>query len=120
MNGPPIHPSASISSHAFFAIIAALLILPGGPLTLLDRPALAQCEAKWFPGGPLPGINGAVRAATTWDPDGPGPKAALLVVGGEFTVAGGVVDKNVAAGDGYTDQGDLGAMLQAYGVPCPA
>ncbi len=34
------------------------------------------------------GIGGPVHALTSWDPDGPGPLPALLVAGGDFTVAG--------------------------------
>ena len=34
------------------------------------------------------GLNGRVRALTTWDPDGSEPLPAVLVAAGEFTVAG--------------------------------
>lgn len=61
----------------------------------------AQCTLGWKPGEGIPGINGAVYAVTTWDPDGPGgPQQPLMVVGGSFTIAGNVLANNVAAWDG--------------------
>lgn len=48
-------------------------------------------------------LRGAVHASVSWDPDGAGPQAPLLVVGGLFERAGapgGVVANNVAAWDG--------------------
>jgi hypothetical protein len=58
--------------------------------------ALANCTPGWLsgPGLQFPGVeNGRVYAATTWDPDGPGPAPEQLVVGGQF---GGGGDPNVA------------------------
>lgn len=60
----------------------------------------AQCGPQWLPGDGIPGVNGSVRAMKVWDPDGPGPAAPLLVVGGGFTAAGTVLAKNIAAWDG--------------------
>jgi hypothetical protein len=46
------------------------------------------------------GFNGAVNAFTLFDFDGNGPGAARLVVGGEFTTAGGVAASRLAYWDG--------------------
>ncbi len=62
--------------------------------------ASAQCTPEWLPGQPVLGVNGEVIAATTWDPDGPGPLQDVLVVGGEFTVAGAALASRIAAWDG--------------------
>lgn len=47
-----------------------------------------------------PGLNGAVNAAVTWDPDGPGPAAPQVVVGGEFDHAGPTSAGHIAGWDG--------------------
>jgi len=68
--------------------------------------ALAQpCEGQWLPGDGFAGVNGAVNAAITWDPDGVGPRAPALVVGGVFTIAGNVRASNIAMWDGATWSG---------------
>lgn len=54
------------------------------------------CPSQWLPGLGFPGINGAVYASTFWDPDGPGPLPKQLVVGGEFSIAGGASASGVA------------------------
>ena len=66
--------------------------------------ARADCPAEWLPGEGIPGLDGPVYAMTTWDPDGPGGQPELLVVGGDFTVAGDVIANNIAAWDGTTWQ----------------
>ena len=53
--------------------------------------AWAQCSFEWRPGEGVAATDGSVRAITVWDPDGPGPAPELLVVGGEFRVAGHVI-----------------------------
>jgi hypothetical protein len=45
-----------------------------------------------------------VNAMTTWDPDGPGPMTARLVIGGSFTVAGTAAANNVAMYDPATGE----------------
>ena len=62
--------------------------------------ASAQCDPRWLPGEGIPGVAGEVHATTTWDPDGPGPEPELLVVGGNFDIAGDLIVHNVAAWDG--------------------
>jgi len=54
--------------------------------------------AAWSPIGT--GVSGTVHSLTTWDPDGDGPLPAQLVVGGNFTSAGGAPANNVARWDG--------------------
>jgi hypothetical protein len=46
------------------------------------------------------GIDGPVYALTTWDPDGPGPLAPLLIAAGDFHNAGGVPADYIAAWNG--------------------
>ena len=60
---------------------------------------VAQCSNLWAPIGPLGGVGGPVHAAIAWDPDGPGPLAERLVVGGEFSSAGNVIATNIAVWD---------------------
>lgn len=62
----------------------------------------AQCANGWVSTGGLPGVNGVVYASTMFDPDGPGPAPAQLVVGGEFSAAGNVPAANIAAWDTAT------------------
>jgi hypothetical protein len=67
--------------------------------------ALGRQECgRWAPAPVLTGSNGQdgaqVHASTLWDPDGDGPAAAMLVVGGALATAGGVLCNNVAAWDG--------------------
>lgn len=44
--------------------------------------ALAQCEPSWDSANPRPDLNGLTVCSTLWDPDGSGPLATQLVVGG--------------------------------------
>jgi hypothetical protein len=67
------------------------------------------------------GMNGAVHALTTWDPDGPGPLGEQLIAGGAFSTAGGVTANRLARWDGSTWQplssgltfGTTGALASA-------
>ena len=67
--------------------------------------AQAQFCKEWI-GGPTTGFgygtNGRVRAAITWDHDGLPATPSHLVIAGQFTLAGGVAAKNIAAWDGST------------------
>jgi len=69
-----------------------------------------QCTFDWQPGGGLAGLDGDVYAATTWDPDGAGPQAPLLMVGGFFSNAGPNAAANIAAWNG-TNWQPLGAGM---------
>ncbi|MBL8748165.1 MAG: hypothetical protein JNK78_03330 [Planctomycetes bacterium] len=68
-------------------------------ITTAAAPCFAQCELQWQPGDPVPFARGAVDASTVWDPDGTGPAAPVLVVGGRFA-AGTMLATGVAAFDG--------------------
>ncbi|MEX2220024.1 MAG: hypothetical protein WD749_14830 [Phycisphaerales bacterium] len=50
----------------------------------------------------LPGVAGTVHAITQWDPDGSGPRQPLIVVGGNFTLAGSSKALRIAALDPVT------------------
>ncbi|MCA8949607.1 MAG: hypothetical protein KDE27_08905 [Planctomycetes bacterium] len=64
----------------------------------------AQCDTRWIEGLGLPGVAGAVHAAHWWDPDGPGPRTEVLVVGGEFDSCYTVAARNLAIWDPATGQ----------------
>lgn len=73
-----------------------------------------QCPLQVVPSGTgLPGVDYAVTAIDTWDPDGPGPQGARLVLGGQFSVAGDVAAASVATFDPATDRWEA---LGAYGL----
>jgi hypothetical protein len=89
-------------------VVAALLAL------LPARLSSAQCD-DWR-AGPLvdiPGVNGRVFCFTTWDPDGAGPLPPQLVVGGNFTTAGGTVVNGIARWDGAAWQPFGAGMTRA-------
>src|SRR5690349_8672581 len=58
------------------------------------------CTPDWLPGEGIPGVAGTVRASVEWDPDGPGPAPARLVIGGSFSIVGTATASNVAQWDG--------------------
>ncbi len=69
---------------------------------LIPSLAAAQC-VTWKPGLATPGVSGyssTVSALGRWDPDGAGPLAARLVVGGSFNYAGTVASMHAALWDG--------------------
>lgn len=73
------------------------------PVAMLAMAALrAQSPSHFFPGAPIPGVDGAVYASTVWDPDGIGPLTPLLVLGGDFTLSGGGAANKLAAFDPTT------------------
>ncbi len=86
----------------------AFLAGVGMAVALAATASGGQCEMGWLPGGGLPGIGGStnanndgnVRAATLWDADGPGGQDPVLVVGGDFGVAGDIPVANIAVWNG--------------------
>ncbi|MBL8876831.1 MAG: hypothetical protein JNM86_13630 [Phycisphaerae bacterium] len=76
-------------------LVRAVLIF----LVTLASPALGQCTPQWLPGPGMPGLNGTVYGMTMWDSDGQGPGSKALVVGGNFSVAGGSKANGVAMFD---------------------
>lgn len=62
----------------------------------------AQCADSWLPGEGYAGVNSSVRALTSWDPDGPGPASPLVVVAGDFALAGTTRASRIATWDPAT------------------
>jgi hypothetical protein len=79
----------------FVALIVVMTLAPA---------AGAQCPRSWTPApnGVYDSPNGVpqVFAMTQWDPDGAGPLAPVLVVGGDFNAAGSQGADYVAYWDG--------------------
>src|ERR1041384_7670652 len=94
-----------MSFHHYSSFTAVLLVTA---LVSVATPAQAQCTPQWHPfdssTASFPGVNGAVFAMRMWDPDGAGPLAPKLVVGGRFTVAGNALANNIALYDPDTNQ----------------
>jgi hypothetical protein len=82
---------------------------------LIGGSAVGQCGYEWRDVG---FVDGDIKAMLRWDPDGPGPEASLLVIGGGFNSAAGVITRRVACFDGSTwrpmaqqlESGVVGAM----------
>ena len=87
-------PSLIQRSLTLLAALAALLVHGAA--------ARAQsCQGQWLSSGDvLAGFNGSSHAVISWDQDGAGPMAPVLVVGGLFSVAADVTVNNIAAWDG--------------------
>src|SRR5262245_57085089 len=64
----------------------------------------AECPSRWKRGQGMTGFNGIMYMAYPWDPDGTGPLASSLVVGGTFTVAGDTYANYIAVWNGVTWQ----------------
>jgi hypothetical protein len=62
----------------------------------------AQCANAWVPFGAIPGVDDMVFAVADWDPDGPGPAAPRVAVGGMFTAAGSAAATGTAAWEPQT------------------
>jgi hypothetical protein len=60
---------------------------------------LAQCNVALAPSDGTNGIDDFVFASVPWDPDGPGPGAALIALGGRSRLAGATVAAAVVAYD---------------------
>lgn len=71
----------------------------GAAVAALLTPGAAQCTTSWLPMIGAPGTDQQVHAMATWDPDGAGPLTPVVVVGGEFVVAGTTVVNRVAIYD---------------------
>lgn len=87
------------------ALHPALLSCSAGlAVTLAPLAAQGACTWAYAPGDALAGTDAVVSALLPWDPDGPGPLGELLVVAGEFRVAGSVATAGIAAYDPFTRQ----------------
>jgi len=81
--------------HHFRFLLAPLIALA------LAGAARAQlCEGRWLPETGVPEVAGTVLSMAEWDPDGDGPQASQMVVGGSFRVAGDQACNFIAAWDG--------------------
>ena len=83
-----------------------------GSLSCFPAPLSAQCAGNWLPGNSLPGTDDRISAAVMWDPDGAGPATPVLVLGGDFTLAGNVSTQGIATWDPATGAwGTLGGGI---------
>jgi hypothetical protein len=74
-----------------------------------------HCTPEFRPGDGIPGVNGLVWAAVSWDPDAGGPLPARLVVAGNFPFAGDVLASNIAMWNGDSWE-PLGAGIGLHHV----
>ena len=79
--------------------------------TLPLATAVAQCGTQWIGTGGVPGVASRstlagqterINGTGLWDPDGPGPATARLVMVGYFELAGTVISPKIAAWDPAT------------------
>ncbi len=89
--------------RSFFSILAICL---GIPCIQGDE----TTSFGWLPGDGIRGFDGKVISTTLWDRDGPGGEDPVLVVGGDFSVAGEILANNIAIWNG-TDWEALGDGL---------
>ncbi|MBX3462859.1 MAG: delta-60 repeat domain-containing protein [Planctomycetes bacterium] len=76
--------------------------LVGLIVTTLATTTPAQCTNTIVGDFGCPGVGGVASCAIAWDPDGPGPLGARLVVGGDFRTAGTIACAGLAAFDQAT------------------
>jgi len=79
-----------------------MMMFAGIGLTACSSWSFAECPGQWThpTATTIPRIDGGVYASIAWDPDGAGPLPERLVIGGQFTAAGGVTVNNIAQWDG--------------------
>lgn len=78
------------------------LFVAGAAMFAAVSAAVGQCANAWRPGEGVPGADGDVLAAVTWDPDGSGPLGEHVVLGGKFRAIGSVMVEHVALWDPAT------------------
>jgi hypothetical protein len=82
--------------------------LPLVAMGALAAAAAAQCSNPAISLSANVGTDGIVHASTRWDPDGAGPAAPVVVLAGDFRVAGTVAAIDIATFDPAT--GTWGAL----------
>ncbi len=91
-------------ARSFLSFATVLIVLGGGFSDWVH----GQC-GEWSSRLGLPdGVNQPARAVITWDPDGAGPQPRELLVGGDFSLAGGRPARGIASwnGDEWRAVGD--------------
>src|SRR5262245_33024654 len=108
------HGEAEMTGSKIWCVAAGILATFG----LCAARAGAQCTEGWLPGEGLSGVDGdgAVIASVTWDPDGPGPQAPVLVIAGSIWAAGGVLTPGIAAWNGHTWSALSQSGVSAYSL----
>ncbi len=94
-----------------------LTVIAGTAIGMSASTALAQCTEGWVPGTANSNMNGLIRWLKTWDPDGAGPLAPVLVASGDFSGANGAgtaTANRIATWDG-ANWSPLGTGLDAPG-----
>ncbi len=71
-------------------------------LAVTTGASTAQCDLAWAASDPAPYLAGNARDLVVWDPDGAGPLASRIVVGGNSLSAGSFVGANLVMFDGAT------------------
>ncbi|MCC6320148.1 MAG: immunoglobulin domain-containing protein [Phycisphaerales bacterium] len=94
-------------------------VIAGGQFTNSGRVRIAQWDGSAWQGFGT-GTNSTVHSLASWDADGDGPGAALLVAGGEFDTAGGVSVARIAAWNGSVWQALGQGLLGNNGQICYA
>ncbi len=102
----------SMVPRTFYPKIA--IILCGLAGTAVAQPL---CPDRWAPGMGVPGTSDRIWAMKQWDPDGAGPRAPVVALGGWFTMAGKALANHVAIWDG-TEFSALGAGVGEGGIGC--
>ena len=87
-------PSILFGKRIIVAALLAVSAVSQGPY------ARAQCQLDWQRRQAIPGIDGVVHKVLAWDPDGVGPAEEVLVVGGDFNIAGRELVSNIVTWDG--------------------
>lgn len=89
----------AISLRVLCSVVVALAASFFG--SLAHAQVTIGCGEQWSPVGQVVvGTNSPVLAVTTSDPDGTGPQATQVFVGGAFTSAGGKPVNSIARWDG--------------------
>ncbi|MCA8954150.1 MAG: hypothetical protein KDE27_31875, partial [Planctomycetes bacterium] len=83
------------------SLTATLSIGLGGSLCLTNS-LPAQCGTEWVAVAGVPGTEHWAYCSTAWDPDGPGPRTPVLILGGMFQTAGGIRAEHIAMFDPAT------------------